>query len=124
MNSVINLRDKANKLEELWSPRVIGELDDAYYAKIAKLKGEFAWHSHDNEDELFIVIEGQLKIKMEDRTVDLSEGELYIVPKGVLHNPIAEEECSVLIFEKKETKHIGRVENERTRTIEEQLRPI
>ena len=124
MNKVINLREKTAKLDELWSPRIIGELDNAYYAKIAKLKGELAWHSHEEEDELFIVIKGKLKIELEDQTIELSEGDLYIVPKGVMHNPFAEEECSVLIFERKETKHTGTVENQKTRSIEDQLRPI
>ena len=73
---------------------------------------------------MFIVIDGQLKIEMKDQTVELSAGDMYIVPAGVMHNPIAESECSVLVFEKKGTKHIGEVQNERTRTIEEQLRPI
>lgn len=120
----LNLKEMSAKLDELWSPRIVGELDNAYYAKIAKVKGELAWHSHDDEDELFIVIEGHLKIEMKDKTVELSPGDLYIVPKGVLHNPIAEEACSVLIFEKKETRHTGNVENEKTRSIEKQLRPI
>jgi mannose-6-phosphate isomerase-like protein (cupin superfamily) len=124
MKDPINLKTASAKLDELWSPRVIGELDNTYYAKIAKLKGELAWHSHDEEDELFIVIDGHLKIELKDQVVELSEGDMYIVPKGVMHNPIAEEECSVLVFEKKETKHIGNVENEKTRSIEDQLRPI
>jgi mannose-6-phosphate isomerase-like protein (cupin superfamily) len=124
MKDPINLKAASAKLDELWSPRIVGELDNAYYAKIAKLKGELAWHSHDEEDELFIVIDGHLKIELKDEIVELSEGDMYIVPKGVMHNPIAEEECSVLVFEKKETKHIGNVESEKTRSIEDQLRPI
>jgi len=124
MKDPINLQAATKKLAELWSPRVIGELDDAYYVKIAKLEGELAWHSHENEDEMFLVIEGHLKIQMKDRMVELGPGEMYVVPKGVVHNPIAEEVCSVLVFEKKETRHMGEVENDRTRSIEEQLRPI
>lgn len=124
MKDPINLQEASDKLKELWSPRVIGQLDDAYYLKIAKLEGDLAWHSHENEDEMFLVIEGNLKIEMKDRTIELGPGDLYVVPKGVMHNPIAEEVCSVLVFEKKETKHMGEVEDERTRTIEEQLRPI
>ena len=124
MKDPINLQEASDKLKELWSPRVIGQLDDAYYLKIAKLEGDLAWHSHENEDEMFLVIEGNLKIEMKDRTIELGPGDLYVVPKGVMHNPIAEEACSVLVFEKKETKHMGEVEDERTRTIEEQLRPI
>ena len=124
MKDPINLQEASSKLKELWSPRVIGQLDDAYYVKIAKLEGDLAWHSHEDEDEMFLVIEGQLKIEMKDRTVELGPGDLYVVPKGVMHNPIAENVCSVLVFEKKETKHMGEVQNEITRTIEEQLRPI
>lgn len=124
MIAPVNLQEASNKLKELWSPRVIGQLDDAYYVKIAKLEGDLAWHSHDNEDEMFLVIEGNLKIEMKDRTVNLEPGDLYVVPKGVMHNPVAEEVCSVLVFEKKDTKHMGDVEDERTRSIEEQLRPI
>ena len=124
MTGKINLQEKASQLEELWSPRVIGELDGAYYAKIAKLKGELAWHSHDKEDESFLVIQGQLKIELADQTVHLSEGDFYIVPKGVPHNPVADEECTVLIFEKKETQHMGDVIDDRTRSIEDQLRPL
>ena len=124
MNNPINLKAASDNLTELWSPRVIGELDDSYYAKIAKLKGDLAWHSHEEEDELFLVIDGHLKIEMNDRTIELGPGDLYVVPKGVMHNPIAEEECSVLVFEKKETKHIGNVESEKTRSIEDQLRPL
>lgn len=124
MNKKINLKEQAAKLNELWSPRIIGELDNAYYAKIAKLKGELAWHSHDDEDELFLVVQGKLKIELKDQAVELSEGDLYIIPKGVRHNPIAEEECTVLIFEQKATKHTGNVEHEKTRSIDDQLRPV
>ena len=124
MKDPINLQTASDKLQELWSPRVIGQLDDAYYVKIAKLEGDLAWHSHDNEDELFLVIEGNLKIEMKDRTVNLGPGDMYVVPKGVMHNPIAEGVCSVLVFEKKETRHMGEIENERTHSIEDQLRPL
>ncbi len=123
MNTGINLKEKLSKLEEYWSPRVLGEIDDSY-AKIAKLKGSLTWHKHDNEDELFLVIEGKLRIEMKDKVVDLSAGEMYIVPAGVIHNPVAEEECSVFLIEKKSTKHTGDEETERTKTLSEQLRPI
>ena len=124
MKDPINLLDASKKLTELWSPRVIGELDDSYYVKIAKLEGDLAWHSHENEDEMFLVIDGHLKIEMKDHTVELGPGDMYVIPKGVMHNPIAEEVCSVLVFEKKETKHMGEMEDERTRSIQDQLRPL
>lgn len=122
MNKKINLLEKVAKLDQFWSPRVIGELDESY-AKIAKLKGTLAWHKHE-EDELFLVIDGRLKIEMEEQTVELATGEMFIVPKGVMHNPIAEEECSVLVIEKKSTRHTGDVVIEKTRSEQEQLRPI
>src|SRR5437773_12212487 len=86
----------AASLTELWSPRVIAEVDDSYI-KVAKVHGQFTWHSHDNEDELFLVLDGQLRIEMESGTVELNQGEMFVVPKGVRHNPIAEHECLVKI---------------------------
>jgi len=123
MHEPINLKGKAAKLDEFWSPRVLGEVEGCY-AKIAKLKGSLAWHQHENEDELFLVIEGHLRIEFENGAVDLGPGEMYIVPKGTLHNPIAEEECSVLLIEKKSTRHTGDLELDTTRSVEDQLRPI
>ena len=123
MNTVINLKKKTAQLNEYWSPRILGEVDDSY-AKIAKLKGSLTWHKHDDEDEFFLVFEGELKIEMKDKTVELSSGDMYVVPKGVMHNPIAQEECSVFLIEKKSTKHTGDKETEKTRTLAEQLRPI
>lgn len=122
MNGKVNLREKIAKLDEFWSPRVVGEVDDAY-AKIAKIKGSLAWHKHE-EDELFLVIDGRLKIEMEEQTVDLAPGELFIVPKGVMHNPVAEEACSLLVIEKKSTSHTGDLKLEKTRSLEDQLKPI
>jgi mannose-6-phosphate isomerase-like protein (cupin superfamily) len=112
----------AASLTELWSPRVIAELDDSYI-KVAKVRGTLAWHSHDNEDELFFVLKGRLRIEMKDRTVELREGELFVVPKGVQHNPVAEEECHVMLVERKSTLHTGNVATEKTRSIADQLRP-
>jgi mannose-6-phosphate isomerase-like protein (cupin superfamily) len=108
------------KLDELWSPRVIAELDDTY-VKVAKIRGSLAWHSHDNEDELFYVLKGHLRIEMEGSVVDLNAGEMFVVPKGVRHNPIAQEECHILLIERKTTQHTGDVKTERTRSIAEQL---
>jgi mannose-6-phosphate isomerase-like protein (cupin superfamily) len=120
MPEVIALRDVAADLAEHWSPRVVGEVDDSY-VKVAKVKGSLAWHSHDLEDELFLVLKGRLRIEMEHQSVELGEGEMFIVPKGVRHNPVAEEECHILLFERKSTAHTGDVITEKTRTIEEQL---
>jgi mannose-6-phosphate isomerase-like protein (cupin superfamily) len=113
----------AASLSEFWSPRVIAELDDSYI-KVAKVKGSLAWHSHDHEDELFFVLSGSLKIEMQDRTVELSQGQMFVVPKGVRHNPIAEHECHIMLIEKKSTLHTGDVVIEKTRSMEDQLRPL
>jgi mannose-6-phosphate isomerase-like protein (cupin superfamily) len=120
MPKVIALRAAAADLAEHWSPRVVGEVDDSY-VKVAKVKGSLTWHSHDREDELFLVLKGRLRIEMEHESVELGEGEMFIVPKGVRHNPVAEQECHILLFERKSTAHTGDVVTEKTRTIEEQL---
>jgi mannose-6-phosphate isomerase-like protein (cupin superfamily) len=120
MPEVVAIRKVAADLSEYWSPRVVGEVDDSY-VKVAKIKGSLAWHSHDCEDELFLVLRGRLRIEMEHESVELREGEMFVVPKGVRHNPIAEEECHILLFERKSTAHTGDVITEKTRTIEEQL---
>ena len=122
--TAISPRRVAASLTEFWSPRVVGEVDDAYI-KVAKIHGSLAWHSHENEDELFLVLKGRLRIELEGRnTVDLEEGEMYIVPKGIRHNPIADEECQILHIERKSTLHTGDVTTEKTRTLAEQLRPV
>lgn len=113
----------ASLLTEHWSPRVIAEVDDAY-VKVAKVQGVFGWHSHDHEDELFLVLKGRLLIEMEASTVALAEGELFVVAKGIRHNPIAHEECLVMLVERKSTLHTGSVVNEKTRRLAEQLRPL
>lgn len=123
MSRVVSPRAAAQSLTELWSPRVVGEVDDAF-VKVAKVQGSLAWHSHAQEDELFLVLKGRLRIELEDGAVTLEEGDLYIVPKGVRHNPVAEEECHLLLVERKTTRHTGEVETERTRSIAEQLRPV
>lgn len=112
---------EADSLTEFWSPKVIGEVDNAY-VKVAKLKGEFCWHAHDDEDELFHVLKGSLRLEMEDQTVVLNEGEMFVMPKGVRHNPVADEECLVMLIEKKTTLHTGDIVMEKTRSIEEQLK--
>src|SRR3984957_17706171 len=117
MPEVVALRKIAADLSEYWSPRVVGEVDDSY-VKVAKVKGSLAWHSHDLEDELFLVLKGRLRIEMEHQSVELGAGEMFIVPKGVRHNPVAEQECHILLFERKSTAHTGDVITEKTRTIE------
>lgn len=123
MSHVVSPKHIAASLTELWSPRVIGEVDDAYI-KVAKVQGSLAWHSHENEDELFLVLKGHLRIELEGRTVELGEGEMFVVPKGVRHNPVAEEECQLMLIERKSTLHTGTVTAEKTRSLAEQLRPI
>lgn len=120
MPTAIGPRDAAAALTEYWSPRVIGELDDSYL-KVAKMLGTFGWHSHDDEDELFLILAGQLCIEMEAGAVPLSEGELFVVPKGVRHNPVAEAECLILLIERKSTLHSGNEVTEYTRAIAQQL---
>jgi len=104
--SVINIQEKFNLFSDHWSPKKIGELNNQQIL-LAKLKGEFVFHKHDDEDELFMVIKGSLDIELRDKTVTLNEGELYIVPKGEAHKPIAKEEVHVLLFEPLSTKHNG-----------------
>lgn len=113
----------AAELSEFWSPRVVAELDDSY-VKVAKVQGTLAWHSHENEDELFYILKGSLTIEMEDRAVVLGEGETFVVPKGVRHNPIAEQECHIMLIERKSTLHTGTEVTGKTRSLAEQLRPV
>jgi len=119
----ISPKEAAASLTELWSPRVIAEVDDAYI-KVAKVKGSLAWHSHENEDELFFILKGRLRIETESGAVELREGDAFVVPKGVRHNPVADEECHVMLIEKKSTLHTGDVTTDKTRSIAEQLRAL
>ncbi|HEV7671148.1 MAG TPA: cupin domain-containing protein [Thermoanaerobaculia bacterium] len=123
MSKVISPKKVALALTEHWSPRVIGEVDDVY-VKVAAVQGTLAWHSHENEDELFLILKGHLRIEMENGAVELDEGEMFVVPKGVRHNPVADEECHLLLIERKTTQHTGDATIERTRSLEEQLRPV
>ncbi len=123
MSSVSSPKEVAASLSELWSPRVIAEVDDAYI-KVAKVHGSLAWHSHENEDELFLVLEGHLRIEMENGSVELNEGEMFVVPKGVRHNPVAEHECHLMLIERKTTLHTGDIVTEKTRSLADQLRPV
>lgn len=110
--SAINLAEKLQLVTELWSPRVVAELND-YQVKIAKLQGEFLWHAHDGTDELFLVLHGELRIEFRDRVVELGEGELCVVPAGVEHRPVAERECHLLLIEPRGTVNTGNVESDR-----------
>lgn len=120
MGTVTSPAEIAATLTEYWSPRVVGELDDSYL-KVAKLLGTFGWHSHDDEDELFLVLAGKLRIELETGAVELAEGELFVVPKGVRHNPVAQAECLILLIERQSTLHTGNQVTERTRSIAQQL---
>ena len=109
----VNLAQKFGLFQEYWSPKIAGEINDSY-VKLAKLKGEFVWHHHDNEDELFLVVKGRLLLKMRDGDVWLEPGEFFVVPKGVEHCPVAEEETHVVLLEPKSTLNTGNIQNERT----------
>jgi mannose-6-phosphate isomerase-like protein (cupin superfamily) len=107
-------------LADFWSPQVIEELDDSY-VKVAKLKGDLTWHNHADEDELFLILQGTLIIEYEDSQVVLKTGDLHVVPKSTQHNPIAHDECLVMLIERKNTLHTGTVHVEKTRDIEQQV---
>lgn len=122
MTDAISPKEIAAALTDYWSPRVIGEVDDAY-VKVAKVLGTFGWHSHDDEDELFLILRGRLRIELEAGAVELAEGDMYVVPRGVRHNPVAEQECQLMLIERKSTRHTGSTVTARTRSIAEQLGP-
>ncbi len=111
--SKVNIADKFTLFERYWEPKIVGELNNQF-VKLAKLKGEFVWHHHENEDEFFLVIKGKLKIKLRDGIVELNEGEFTIIPKGVEHLPVAKYEVHILIFEPKGTINTGNVDSEKT----------
>ncbi len=112
MNKV-NIAEKFGLFQETWHPKILGELNDSYI-KAAKLKGEFVWHRHEREDELFLVVKGRLVIRLRDGEVVLDPGEFVIIPRGVEHCPVAEAEVQVLLLESKTTVNTGEVQNERT----------
>jgi len=109
----INLKEKLSLFHEHWTPKIIGELN-GQYVKLAKVKGEFIWHKHDNEDELFLILKGSLVIELPGEKIILNEGEFFIVPRGVDHRPVAEEEAHLLLFEPVLTAHTGDVVSEMT----------
>ena len=119
----MNLRTEAERLDKYWTPRVVGRINDQF-VKVAKIKGELAWHSHEHEDEMFLVLGGRLRIEYRDRAaVELAEGEFHIVPQGVMHNPVCDEECLIALIEPASTRHTGDLVTDRTVSIEEQLGP-
>ena len=113
MQKVI-IEDKFNLFSEYWSPKIVGELN-GQHVKLAKLKGEFVWHKHDEEDEMFLVIDGVLKMEFRDKTIILNKNEFLIVPKGTEHRPVADSEVLVMLFEPATTLNTGNTENEMTK---------
>ena len=113
MNQKVNLSQKLSTFDELWTPKVIGELNDQY-VKVVKFKGEYVWHHHDNEDELFLVLKGSMEIHLKDEIVILEKGEFYIVPRGIEHKPVANEICECLLFEPATTRNTGNVDHKYT----------
>lgn len=109
----VNLKEKFGLFDDLWHPRIIGELNDSY-VKAVKLRGEFVWHHHVREDELFWVVKGVLRMRFRDGDVIVNPGEFIIVPHGVEHMPVADEECQIVLLEPKSTVNTGNVQNERT----------
>jgi len=115
MNKV-NIEEKLAFFQDYWNPRIVGELN-GQQVKLVKFKGEFVWHKHDHEDELFYVVKGSFKMEFRDRTVEINEKEFLIVPKGVEHKPVAESEVSVMLFEPGSTLNTGDIQNELTKKI-------
>jgi mannose-6-phosphate isomerase-like protein (cupin superfamily) len=116
----VNLLDELELVEDYWSPRVVGRVNDQFI-KVAKLIGTLTWHKHDDEDELFYVLKGQVVIEYESDQVVLNEGDFHVVPKGTLHNPVAKKECWIALIETVSTKHTGDVVTNQTRSIEQQI---
>jgi len=110
----VNLAEKLDLFNEFWTPKIVGDLNDSY-VKLAKFKGEFVWHKHDNEDELFFVIKGRLLIKLRDQDIYLNPGEFLIIPKGIEHLPVAEEEVHVMLIEPKSTLNTGDTKGKHTK---------
>jgi mannose-6-phosphate isomerase-like protein (cupin superfamily) len=109
----INLKEKLSKFSDHWSPKIIAEMND-YQFKLVKIKGDFVWHNHADTDEAFIVVEGKMKIEFENETVELNEGEMYVVPKGVEHKPRAETECKIMLVEPRGVVNTGNTEGDLT----------
>ena len=111
----VNIDQKFNLFDEHWSPKIVGELNE-FYVRLVKLKGEFVWHHHEAEDEMFFVVKGELLMKLRDKDISINEGEFIIIPKGVEHLPMAKDEVQIMLFEPKSTVNTGNVVNDRTVT--------
>jgi mannose-6-phosphate isomerase-like protein (cupin superfamily) len=109
----VNIADKFGAFSDFWRPKIVGELNDSH-VKLVKLSGEFVWHHHEEEDELFLVTKGKLRIRLQDRELMVNEGEFAIIPRGVEHQPVADEEVHVMLIEPKSTLNTGNVVNGRT----------
>ena len=120
MSNKVNLVEKLSEIPDFWNPRIVGALN-GQLVKLAKIQGVFDWHSHAEEDELFMVVKGRMKIEFRDRIVDLDEGEIYIVPAGVEHRPSADHECHILLFEPDSTINTGDLRNQRIRIELEEI---
>jgi mannose-6-phosphate isomerase-like protein (cupin superfamily) len=116
----INIHEKLSQFSDHWHPRIIGELN-GQHVKAVKLKGEFIWHHHEQEDEMFLVIKGKLKMEFREKTVEVNEGEFIIVPRQVEHRPVSDEEVHILLFEPDSTVNTGNVNNERTKSQLEKI---
>lgn len=117
----VNIAEKLTLFSDYWNPRVVGELN-GQYVKLVKFKGEFVWHKHDHEDEMFLVLNGRFKMEFRDKTLDINENEFIVVPRGVEHRPVAEEEVSIMLFEPAATLNTGDAgESELTREVLEKI---
>lgn len=110
MIETVNLKQKLAQIDAPWVPKIVGEME-GHYVKAAKFEGEYVWHKHDDEDEMFLVVEGRIEIHLRDRVLELSEGEFAIIPKGVEHKPVAAETASVVLFEPASTRNTGNVDH-------------
>lgn len=109
----VNIDQKLGLIDEFWSPKIVGEINESY-VKLVKLKGEFVWHHHEEEDEMFLVVKGELLMKLKEKDVIVKEGEFIIIPRGVEHLPVAKQETHIMLFEPKSTINTGNIQNERT----------
>ena len=116
----VDLEQAFAQIVDYWSPQIIAEVNDNY-VKIAKIKGEFVWHDHESEDELFYIIKGSLEIELKEQMINLTKGDMFVVPKATMHKPHAREECWVMLVEPKSTAHTGKVNTAFTKSIEDQL---
>jgi len=109
----VNLKEMFGRFQDQWKPKIVGEVNDSF-VKLVKFQGEFVWHHHDDEDEMFLVVNGRMRMQLRDREVAVGPGEFIIIPHGVEHKPVADEETEVLLFEPNSTLNTGNVHNERT----------